>query len=161
MLNNSRCRDFIANLLNTVAGLTGDPAISTNPLALFDSVRGQRGFIYGDTIRRTYGFDGATAHGSITRGDAQVELPFPTPFRSYGQVNQRAAADYAETQARIQAMSTLHELFHLAGRRGGYSDYDLAKAVATMRGVAVPNFPHVRRASEYWSAALEAACKPR
>lgn len=129
-------------------------------------IKNQKGFIYGDTIRKAYGFDGATVHGSIRTNDAQVELPVPYPFSSYGPVNQRAAADYAEVQARIQAGNALHEIVHLAGRNG-YSDFALARTVAAMRGVEPPNFsglPYkeaVRRASEYWGYALQAACKPK
>lgn len=115
--------------------------------------------MYGDTVKRAYGFEGATVHGSISGGNAQVELPFPTPFRSFGPVNQRAAAAYANTQAGLQAMNGLHEIIHLAGR--GYDDYALSNAVGAMRGVTVPKFDNVRRASEYWGSALEAACKPR
>lgn len=115
--------------------------------------------MYGDTIKRAYGFEGGTVHGSISGGNAQVEFPFPVPFRSFGPVNQRAAAAYAEAQAGIQAMVGLHEIIHLAGK--GFDDYALSNAVAAMRGVTAPKFANVRRASEYWNGALEAACKPK
>lgn len=62
-------------------------------------------------------------------------------------------------------MSGLHETIHHAG--SGFDDFALTRAVAAMRGVNAPDFSKVpfkeavRRASEYWNGALEAACKPR
>ncbi len=123
-------------------------------------------FIYGDTIQKAYGFAGATVHGSISGGNAQVELATPVPFRSFGPVNQRMAAAYAETQAGIEAMDALHEILHLAGKNW-YDDFAYANTVAAMNGVKPPDFSGmaykdaVRKASEYWNGALRAACKPR
>lgn len=71
------------------------------------------------------------------------------------------AADFAETQARLEAMAGLHETLHHAGRNQYFNDFDYAKTVAAMRGVTTPNFANVRAASEFWNSALEAACKPR
>src|SRR5207302_780517 len=87
IVSNSKCADFIKNLINKAAELTGNSAASNSALDLFSAIKGQGNFVYGDTIKRAYGFDGATVHGSISGGNAQVELPFPTPFRSFGPVN--------------------------------------------------------------------------
>jgi len=162
MANNPDCAKFITALLNGAA-LTGNPVVSTNATKLFNDVASQKGFIYGDTIRKAYGFDGGTVHGSISGGNAQVELPFPIPFRSFGPVNQRMAADYAATQARIQGLTVLHELMHLAGKNGWYTDETLAAVVKNMPGSLAPtgDITKVRPASDYWNSYLEKACKPR
>jgi hypothetical protein len=159
MVSNPDCAKFISNLVNGTA-TAKNPAEFTDALKGFEKIKGQGGFIYGDTIEKYYGFRGGTVHGTVSGGNAQVELPFPIPFRSFGPVNQRAAAGYAEAQAGINAMTALHEILHLAGKNQ-FSDYDYANTVAAMRGVTPPTFANVRRASEYWTGALEAACKPR
>ncbi len=100
-------------------------------------IKVQGGFIYGDTIRRTYGFDGATVRGSINGRNAQVELPYP--YANNITNNLRMAAAFAETQARIQAGNALHEILHLAGKNG-YDDFAYANTAAAMRGVKPPDF---------------------
>jgi len=159
------CAKFISDLISNTA-TEKNPAEFTDALTGFGKIKAQKGFVYGNTIRKTYGFDGATMRGSISSNTAQVELPLPIPFQSYGPVNQRAAAAYAEAQAGFQAMATVHETLHLAGRNH-YDDLAYANTVARMRGVKPPDFSGmplaeaVRRASEYWGGELEAACKPR
>jgi len=165
MVSDPGCAKFISDLINGTA-TAKNPAEFTDALTGFGKIKSQGGFIYGDTIMKAYGFAGATVRGSISGGDAQVELATPVPFRSYGPVNQRMAADYAATQARIQAQSALHEILHLAGKNG-YDDFAYANTVAAMRGVKPPDYSGmayrdaVRKASEYWNGALQAACKPR
>jgi RHS repeat-associated protein len=155
MLNNPNCRDFIINLLNGAAALTEDLYLSTDLLRLFDAVKVQRGFIYGDTIRRVSGYDGSTVSGSIIMATAQVELARPY-------LNVRTAQILA-SQARLEALSVLHELFHLAGRKGGYSDQVLASVVSNMPGQPAPtrDITQTRPASDYWGNALNAACAPK
>ena len=156
MVSNPDCAKFISDLINGTA-TAKNPAEFTDALKGFDMINGQGGFIYGDTIRKTYGFDGSTVHRTISSGKAQVELATPYAINTG---NARVAAQIAETQAGIQASDALHEILHLAGRNQ-FSDYDYANTVAGMRGVPVPKFDNVRRASEYWNSALAAACKPR
>jgi hypothetical protein len=121
----------------------------------FEKIISQGGFSYGGTIKQYYGYDGSTALGTISNGTAQVELATPYP-NNIG--NAPGAAQIAESQAGIRALDALHEILHLAGRNQ-FSDYDYANTVAGMRGVPVPTLDSVRRASEYWDGALEAACK--
>lgn len=161
-VSDRKCADFIRNLINKASELTGNPAAGDDALSLFNIIAKQGGVVYGDTIRRAYGFDGSTIHGSIAGGDAQIELapPYPINIR-----NPRVAADIAATQAIIAAGDALHETIHLAGR--GYDDFLLAKALADLRGVQRPDFsgmPYkvaIRRASEYWGNPLSDICKPR
>jgi hypothetical protein len=156
MVSKPKCADFIQNLINGTA-TAKNPSEFTDALTGFGMIKS---FIYGDTIERIYGYRGGTVRGTVSGRGAQVELPFPIPFGSYGPVNQRAAAGYAESRAGIQAMMTLHEILHLAGSNQ-FSDFAYANTVANMRGVQPPTFANVAEASRYWNNALEAACKPR
>ena len=154
--SNPKCADFIKNLISGTA-TAKNSAEFTDALTGLEKIQG---FTYGDTIERTYGYRGGTVRGTMSGRDTQVELPFPIPFRSFGPVNQRAAAGYAEAQAGIQAMIALHEILHLAGRNQ-FSDFAYANTVANMRGINPPTFANVAEASLYWNSALESACKPR
>jgi hypothetical protein len=156
MVSKPKCADFIQNLIKGTA-TAKNASEFTDASVGFGMIKS---FIYGDTIERIYGYRGGTARGTVSGRHAQVELPIPIPFRSFGPVNQRAAAGYAEAQAGIQAMIALHEILHLAGRNQ-FSDFACANTVANMRGVRPPTFANVAAASNYWNSALEAACKPR
>jgi hypothetical protein len=78
MVSNPDCAKFISDLINGTA-TAKNPAEFTDALKGFDMIngKGQHGFIYGDTIRKFYGFDGSTVHGTISSGKAQVELATP------------------------------------------------------------------------------------
>jgi hypothetical protein len=120
--------------------------------------------IYGDTIKKYYGFDGATPHGSLKGGNAQIELPTPKPFQSFQPkaVHDRMAAEFFEQRAWDDAYSLIHEAFHLAG----YSDGDLMRAAAAVAGVEAPDYSklpsrdRIRKESEYWDSRLKEACHP-
>ncbi|MCA1601986.1 MAG: hypothetical protein LC776_10220, partial [Acidobacteria bacterium] len=70
IVSNSKCADFIRDLINKAAELTGNPAASNSALTLFGTIKSQGGFVYGDTVKRAYGFEGGTVHGSISGGNA-------------------------------------------------------------------------------------------
>jgi len=59
MVSKPPCADFIKNLING-AVTVANPAEFTDASTGFGMIKAQGGFIYGDTIRRAYGFDGAT-----------------------------------------------------------------------------------------------------
>lgn len=164
MVSNPDCAKFISNLINATVS-PKNPAEFTNALDGFDAIRKQGGFVYGDTVRRLDGIDAGTIHGTMSDG-AQVELPFPKPFRSIGPVNQRVAASFAEAQAGREVMTALHEIIHLAGKNI-FDDFAFANAISDIRRVPRQDFTKmtpfeaVQRASERWGNALEAACKPR
>jgi hypothetical protein len=156
--SNPNCANFIKDLINRTA-TDKNPAEFTDALKGFEKIASQRGYIYGDTIRRTYGFDASTVNGTISgRNGAQVELARPY-------LNVRTPA-IIESQLRIQAMSALHEILHLAGMNQ-YNDFVYANTVADIQGVErlnlrkPPQKEGLRQASDYWNRALEAACKPR
>jgi hypothetical protein len=157
--SNPNCANFIKDLINKTA-TDKNPAEFTDALKGFEKIASQRGYIYGDTIRKTYGFDGSTVNGTISgRDGAQVELARPY-------LNVRTPA-IIESQLRIQAISALHEILHLAGRNQTYSDLDYAKSVAAMPGAKpLPDFSNmsykeaVYAVSNYWNKALYAACNP-
>jgi RHS repeat-associated protein len=155
MLENFDCHAFIVNLLNGAAALTGERFLSNDLLRLFNAVNVQKGFVYGETIKKMYGYDGSTVSGSIIMATAQVELARPY-------LNVRTP-QIVESQARLEALSVLHELFHLAGKKGGYSDQVLANVVRNMPGQAAPSgdISQTRQASDYWGNALNAACAPK
>jgi hypothetical protein len=158
MVSKKPCADFIKNLINLTA-TSANPAEFTDALKGLEKIKGpgQGGFVYGDTIKKFYGFDGGTVRGSIGGGKAQVELPYPSPNRI---TNPRMAVDFANWQGRIQAETALHEILHLAGKNQ-FSDFDFARTVAAMRGVTPPTFANARKASDYWNDALIGACSPR
>ena len=162
MVSNPDCAKFISDLINGTA-TAHNPAEFTDALVGFGKIKSQSGFVYGNTIMKAYGFAGGTVHGSISRGDAQVELPTPAPF-PVG-LSRRGAAEYISDQGRINAETVLHEILHLAGR--GYDDFAYANAVAAMRGVKPPDYSGmayrdaVRKASDYWNGALMGACRLR
>jgi hypothetical protein len=156
--SNPDCANFVKELISKTA-TDKNPAEFTDALMGFEKIASQRGYIYGNTVRKTYGFDGSTVNGTISgQNGAQVELARPY-------LNVRTPA-IIESQLRIQAMSALHEILHLAGRNQ-YDDFDYADTVADMQGVERPNFrerPYregVHAASSYWAKALYAACKPK
>ena len=155
-----RCAEFIASLINGTSTETNDPEF-TDILEGFEFVRSQGNFVYGNTIKEYYGLPGATTHGSISGGDAQVELPHP--WVGNNPTNNPAIA---ASQTRIQLLAVMHELIHLAGKRG-YDDFQLASTVAAMQGKRQPDYTGMTRnqavlqASYNWSEALRLACKPR
>jgi hypothetical protein len=163
MVSNPDCAKFISDLINGTA-TAKNPAEFTDALIGFGKIKSQSRFIYGDTIMKAYGFAGGTVHGSISRGDAQVELPTPAPF-PVG-LSRRGAAQYISDQGRINAETVLHEILHLAGKNG-YDDFAFANTVADMRAVKRLDYTGmayrdaVRRASEYWGGALMGACRPK
>ena len=130
---------------------------------LLSRVAKQGRFVYGDTIKEYPGFKapGATNRGSISRGDAQVELP--TPWSNFNLMNRE---DIAESARRITLFSVMHELIHLSGKKG-YLDIQLANTVAAMTGLRPPAYAGktsdqaVWAASISWNGAMEFACKPR
>lgn len=94
----------------------------------------------------------------ISYGNAQVELARPTLYVRIPAI--------VESQARMEAMSALHELMHLAGNKGGYNDHVLADVVSKMPGSLAPkgditNPKDPRPASDYWQSYLNEACKLR
>lgn len=163
MVSNADCAKFISDLINGTA-TTKNPAEFTDALIGFGKIKSQSGFIYGDTIMKACGFAGGTVHGSISRADAQVELPTPAPF-PVG-LSTRGAAEYISDQGRINAETVLHEILHHAGKNR-YDDFAYANTVAAMRGVKPPDDTGmayrdaVCTASEYWDGALMGACRPR
>jgi YD repeat-containing protein len=160
MVSNPDCAKFISDLINGTA-TAKNPAEFTDALIGFGKIKS---FIYGDTIMKAYGFAGGTVHGSISGGDAQVELP--TPGRFPVGLSRRGAAEYISDQGRINAETVLHEILHLAGKNV-YDDFAYAKTVADMRGVKRLDYTGmayrdaVRKASEYWNDALMGACGPK
>ena len=128
---------------------------------LFDEVAKQEKFVYGDTIKRYYKNPGATARGSISGADAQVELP--TPWENFNPTNNK---EIAAAQRRIVALSVIHELIHLSGKKG-YDDRQLANTVAAMKGIRPPDYSGmddnkaVFTASMSWTESLHLACKAR
>jgi hypothetical protein len=163
MVSNPDCAKFISALINGTA-TAKNPAEFTDALTGLAKIKSQSGFIYGDTIMKAYGFAGSTVHGSISGGDAQLELATPAPF-PVG-LSRRGAAEYINDQGRIDAEAVLHEILHLAGKNG-YDDFAYANTVAAMRGVKPPDYSGmayrdaVRKASDYWNDALMAACRKR
>jgi len=163
IVGNPDCAKFISNLINGTASAT-NPAEFTDAITGFNLVKGQAGFIYGDTIQKYYGYRGGTVHGSISGKNAQVELPYP--YANNIRNNPRMAAEFAEVQAREDALTVLHEILHLAGKNG-YSDLAFANTVADMNRIARPDFSKlsgkdaVVAASKYWHGALRTACEPR
>jgi hypothetical protein len=160
MVSNPDCAKFISDLIKGTA-TAKNPAEFTDALIGFGKIKG---FVYGDSIMKAYGFAGGTVHGSISRGDAQVELPTPAPF-PVG-LSRRGAAEYISDQGRINAETVLHEILHLAGKNV-YDDFAFANTVADMRGVKRLDYTGmayrdaVRTASDYWNGALMGACRPR
>jgi len=161
----SKCTTFIKNLITQTA-TAKNPAEFTDALTGFDMVKRQGGFIYGDTIMKLYGLAGGTVNGRISENTAQVELPTPGQFRSFGPVNQRAARDFAAMQQVTNFWTTLHEILHLAGKNV-YDDFAYANTVAAMKGVNAPDYTGMKyhdallKASKYWNQALLDACKPQ
>jgi hypothetical protein len=139
----------------------GNPAEFTNILDGFEKVVKQGNFVYGTTIKDFYGFEGATNHGSISGRDAQVELPHPWP--NFNPMNN---PDIAASDERLTALAVIHELIHLAGKKG-FDDLQLQSTVRAMRGLPQPDHTGmtskkaVADASYSWSEELSMACAPR
>jgi hypothetical protein len=163
IVKNPKCADFIKDLINRTATVD-NPAEFDDAMTGFNLIHSQEGFIYGDTIKKAYGFDGHTIHGSISKGNAQIE--FALPRKWLGPDNPKAIAGFVENQLAKQAVGALHELLHLAGKKW-FDDFALAKSVAAMRGEKPPDYSGmntrdaVRTASEYWDKALQLACEPK
>lgn len=73
MVSNPDCAKFIRDLINGTA-TAKNPAAFTDALVGFNTIKKQGSFIYGDTIMKAYGFAGGTVRGSISTGNAQVNL---------------------------------------------------------------------------------------
>jgi hypothetical protein len=155
-----RCGAFISSLIAGTA-TENNPVESTDILKLFNDVAKQGKFVYGDTIKQSYGLPGATIRGSISKGTAQVELP--TPWSNFNPTNNK---DIAASTRRITLFSVIHELIHLSGKNG-YNDSQLHATVAAMKGLAPPTYPGmtskqgILSASINWTSSMEIACKSR
>jgi hypothetical protein len=150
MLSNPKCSKFVSDLINGAAANSpfSNPAESTDPLKLFDIIKGQNGFVY-DRIM-SEGRDVNTVRGAITMNNAQVVLH---PNNAIGL---RFPINAFNT-----ALTTLHEIIHLAGKNT-YSDQALADVVSKMPGSSPPtgDITKTTPASDYWNKALRAACFP-
>jgi hypothetical protein len=158
------CAEFLQNLMSKAKEMTRRSPIDSSIQNILKTVGEQGKVTYGDTIKKYYGFEGATTQGSIQSGNAGIELPFPTPFQSFQPkaVHDRMAAAFAEQRAWSDAQSLIHESFHLAG----YSDRELMEAAAALAKVEPPNFSNltpnnrIRQESLWWTYRLQAACPP-
>lgn len=149
-----KCASFISDLLNRVS--TGDnPLVADGDiLAIFDTVRGQRGIVRDNSV------GGGEARGSIggRGGGAQLVI---APTRFGGNLT---ASEKTGIQLGIDIRVALHETIHFAGLNV-YDDRALAAAVAAMTGTQAPG-PTGRGAladafanSAFWDAELRKHCK--
>jgi hypothetical protein len=159
ILEKDYCARFIKKLITTANGLS-NRSDTPDILSILKTVQSQGGFVYGNTILDYYKQPGGTIHGSLTDGTAQIEFPFPPPFNLDPSKYSKTTADIAESRARSNAQTAIHEAFHLAG----YDDILLMKAAAKARNLAEPDFSRFGRdvqiikASTWWSSILEGFC---
>lgn len=130
--------------------MVGAAPLAYDVPSLFDAVQSQKGVIYGNTIREFYrNYEGSTTHGSFASNDAQIELGII-------RVNSTNDPKIAENYIGMEAISSIHELMHLAS--GRYHDFILADAVMEITGDPQQVFSDVYYASIYWNAELERRC---
>jgi hypothetical protein len=151
MLSNSRCANFVAQLLATVSRRNpSNSLVNADPLKVWDMIASssQRGFSY-TSERLPSGREASYALGSIGTGTAGIAF----------------AASYATNtdgiSRRMMALAALHETIHHAGTNT-YSDRQLAEAVHEMRAnlASLPAENDLEGNSNFWNGALNAACLP-
>lgn len=151
MLDTPKCGDFVKDLVGRVS-TSENPAHSSNPMELFETINSQRGFVYERVV--VNGREINTIRGAIRLHEqgngAQVVL---SPIN--------AVALHLEVNRFQTALTAMHEILHLAGANG-YSDQAFARAVASMPGATPPtkDISDSFNASEYWNGALKDACFP-
>ncbi|MDQ3803050.1 MAG: hypothetical protein M3416_04255 [Acidobacteriota bacterium] len=140
----SDCQDF----LNAVG--------VTDPLGVFDQVRGQEGFVY--TTQRINNVEASYTVGAVAYGNAQIQFAasYAGPFRG------TLAAAIAGRQ---MVMTALHEVIHAAGP----GDIEMAATVyakgfkdASLKPPRRSDFKDINAfalaSSNYWQGALSEAC---
>jgi RHS repeat-associated protein len=114
-LKNPECADFVKELLDAVA-TKGNPLYKNGDIsALFDSLASQsKGGFTRTAPPGSAGYGNAS--GLVSKGDASIYL--------FGNPNISSAA-----QTILDTMGTFHELMHLAGSKGRYTDRRFAEVV--------------------------------
>ncbi|MBC8030621.1 MAG: RHS repeat protein [Pyrinomonadaceae bacterium] len=132
MLDKDGCGKFVEELINRLAGDTGNPFVSDYALDLFDTVAGQGNFVRGglaDKNRVSSTVSGQMVYGKGKKpGNAAVHLGsyFNGPV-------QASSVNF------IDAFDTLHELIHHAGLNDYYYDEQIAQTLFGMTGT--PGLP--------------------
>jgi hypothetical protein len=158
-LNYGDCAMYVANLINKAAELTNgaNPAKSTNIMALFDEIRGQS---KGGVLFQPSGAPhphypnlqlpaggGGWAWGLYAQGNATINVPRMGYY-----------SDRPEGAARIPytyGANGLHEVIHLSGKFGTYSDGHLTQAARLLE----PN-AGIGTGDQAWGEALKRHCVP-
>ncbi len=130
-LKNPECRDYVTNLINEAARQNeGNPAVSTDPLDLFNRVSSQGGFVrlqVGTHANPSYSHVG----GYINQNNATVYL---APLRLEPGMT---AAEITRGALSLDSMGAFHEIIHLAGTKW-YDDLQLSRAARALGGPALP-----------------------
>jgi YD repeat-containing protein len=163
ILSNSSCSEFVSALYKQVD--TDNPTNEANSktiLELFGKVTapGQGGIIRRYPLIIGGKSAAGTVSGSLDTSNATVIL---AGVALYGGIAAASSEELSRTISISDAMTTLHELFHLAGTNWGFSDKQLAKAAAKLPGASsgLPNEDEKDSYewSKYWDRELQNHCK--
>ena len=171
LLEDSRCSNFISNLINVARQLTGRNPYSYDANELIDAISNQPSNSHFEGIDFPNGYNfsgvgnGGSAFGDIRRGEASVYAPASTYWN-----RPPTRSDIIRAQVHL-ALIGLHETIHVAGgartaRDGSqayYTDRVLAEAAQVLTDA--PGFPEPGSENSfygsYWDQQLREHCFPK
>jgi hypothetical protein len=152
-LSNRDCSSYVTKLISEAARQNrGNPAVSIDPLELFDKVRKQGGFVrlqVGTHKKPSL----ATISGFIPKNSATVYLP---PIKIYPD---STVKEITVGSLSLDSMGAFHELIHLAGSKW-YTDIELSRAARVVGGPTLPTDKDNRNLafSRYFNDELKRNC---